>query len=315
MSDMYFKNLPDTTTPIIDVNLNKLNDVKVSTTEPITGEKVWIKKGKNLFNEDTIFRGYIETSSQKIVIAQDEFYSCYAKVNPNTIYTVSKQAGKSFRIATTNIVPTNGVTYTSTTANHTGTSITITTGANDNYICIFFYATSNGDTGGYENMANTIQVEQNPSATTYEPYIEEEILVKNDNGVYEEFINISDIVSKIENNNNYSSVEQKIGKWITSEPLYRKVVSYKPTSTIGAANTVTNIQIAHNISNFKMCTNARVVTDTANIFPAFNGSSALSSGTTIPMVGETYIYLRIVNDTWNAGKTWYFVLEYIKTTN
>ena len=218
MSDMYFKNLPDTTTPITDVNLNKLNDVKVSTTEPITGEKIWIKKGKNLLNKDTIFRGYIETSSQKIVVAQDEFYSCYARVTPNTTYTISKQAGKSFRIATTNIVPTDGVTYNSTTANHTGTSITITTGANDNYICIFFYATSNGDTGGYENMANTIQVEQNPSATTYESYVGEKILVKNDNGVYEEFINISDVVSKsgdvmiaplrFENTDNYNAIRK-----------------------------------------------------------------------------------------------------------
>lgn len=200
MADIYFENLPSTSTPIKAENLNKLNDVKVSTTEPITGEKVWIKKGKNLLNKDTIFRGYIETSSQKIVTAQDEFYSCYAKVTPNTTYTVSKQAGKSFRIATTNIVPIDGVTYTSTTTNHTGTSITITTGVNDNYICIFFYATSNGDTGGYSAMANSIQVEQGSTATTYEAYIEPEIYSKNNNNVYEKLLLGKDIV---ESGSNY----------------------------------------------------------------------------------------------------------------
>ena len=31
--------------------LDKLNNVVISPTEPTTGEEVWIKKGKNLFNK------------------------------------------------------------------------------------------------------------------------------------------------------------------------------------------------------------------------------------------------------------------------
>lgn len=48
MSDMYFKSLPDTSTPLIPSNLDKLNDIKVSPTEPTTNEKVWIDNINNI---------------------------------------------------------------------------------------------------------------------------------------------------------------------------------------------------------------------------------------------------------------------------
>lgn len=127
--------------------------------------------GKNLFDYTTAtyIDGYIDTSTQKIATANNSKVT-YITVQPNTTYTISKKAGKSFRIATTTQTPALNVTYNQTQANHTGTSITITTGANDNYIAIFFWATSNGDTGTYTDMAQTIQVEKGASASNYEPY-------------------------------------------------------------------------------------------------------------------------------------------------
>lgn len=59
MSDMYFKSLPDTSTPLIPTNLNKLNDIKVSPTQPETGEKVWIDDENNIIktkNDDGTFK-------------------------------------------------------------------------------------------------------------------------------------------------------------------------------------------------------------------------------------------------------------------
>ena len=50
MSDMYFKSLPDKSTPLIPTNLDKLNDIKVSPTQPTTNEKVWIQRGNNILN-------------------------------------------------------------------------------------------------------------------------------------------------------------------------------------------------------------------------------------------------------------------------
>lgn len=63
MSDMYFKSLPDTSTPLIPSNLDKLNDIKVSPTQPETGEKVWFKTDNNSIlvkNEDGLYEEFIK---------------------------------------------------------------------------------------------------------------------------------------------------------------------------------------------------------------------------------------------------------------
>ena len=200
MSDMYFKNLPDTTTPIIDVNLNKLNDVKVSTTEPITGEKIWIKKGKNILNKDTMIDGYRFGSDG--LLFSDSSYSAsdFIKVLPNTTYTCN------WTLETRECVcyyDKNGGFISKNVSD-----ATFTTPANCKYIRISRLTT----------QKNTAQVELGSTSTTYENFIEEEILVKNDNGVYEEFINISDAVRKsgdvmtaplrFENTDNYNAIRK-----------------------------------------------------------------------------------------------------------
>lgn len=148
-------------------------DNKFSVGQTIAGETVVDSiRTKNMFDKNTYFQGYIDTSNSKIVYdnpPQDRFCG-YVKIKPNTTYTISKQAGHSFRIATTTNAPRDGVAYNTTQANHTGTSITVTTGANDNYLVVFYYGSSNGDTGGYMSMASTVQVEEGSTATTYKEY-------------------------------------------------------------------------------------------------------------------------------------------------
>ncbi len=107
---------------------------------------------------------------------------------PNTTYTISKKAGLSFRIATFSDIPKIGSTYNSTQANHTGTSITIQTGEKDNYIGFVCFSTSNGDTGTYKEMYETVQVEEGEIATTYEAYIEPTIYIKKSNNEYEKLL-------------------------------------------------------------------------------------------------------------------------------
>jgi hypothetical protein len=53
------------TTPINRVNLDKLNNVVISPTEPTTSEEVWIQKGKNLFNHNHISNTYGLTKNGK----------------------------------------------------------------------------------------------------------------------------------------------------------------------------------------------------------------------------------------------------------
>ena len=88
MSDMYFENLPSTNTPINATNLNKLNDIKVSPTEPSTGEKVWIKHTGNLFNKNN----YITVAGYIGFVLNLEIGKTYTLSSNNSLY-VAKFAG------------------------------------------------------------------------------------------------------------------------------------------------------------------------------------------------------------------------------
>ena len=74
-----------------------------------------------------------------------------------------------FTIATAPNVPSNNETFTSRQSDHAATHLTITAGASDKYLWIFFY---NGDTDTetIENILATIQVEVGSSATEYTAY-------------------------------------------------------------------------------------------------------------------------------------------------
>ena len=114
---------------------------------------------ENLFDPTTatINDWYIDTSSQTIKArtsgANNAF--TYLAVQPNTTYTITKQLSSAFRICTTNAEPAVDVSYLSTTANHSGTEITITTDATANYIGIVFWITSAYDR---DTIFNSIKV-------------------------------------------------------------------------------------------------------------------------------------------------------------
>lgn len=116
----------------------------------------------------------------------------------------------------------------------------------------------------------------------------------------------------------YSTSEQVVGTWIDGKSIYRKVVEYTNNATIGATGTVTNVSIPHGISNFSQVLFAkgfRVGASNENFpLPQGGGSTDLALGTFIRSCTTSDITLRIINDTWAAG-TWYFVLEYTKTTD
>lgn len=144
--------------------------------------------GKNKFdNHQDFFVGFIDVINSKFVL-QSNYYTGIVPVKPNTEYIITKQEGKTFRIALSTDKPANNVSFRYTEANHTGTEITVTTGANDNYLSILFWSSANGDSGTYQQMANTVMV-RDASITddTYEPYhesVEEEIeQIYADNGV------------------------------------------------------------------------------------------------------------------------------------
>lgn len=178
-----FENLPSTNTPINAENLNQIQDnlVIVSKTEP-TGdnrEKVWMQKGKNLFDKNSLFTGY-RFGSDGSLFADSAYSSTdYISVKSNTIYTVNWQ------METRECVCYYDETKTFISRN-TATS-PFTTPTNCKYIRASRISTE----------INTAQIEQGSIATPYEAYIEPKIYVKNNNDVYEEFINVNDIPSEV----------------------------------------------------------------------------------------------------------------------
>lgn len=110
---------------------------------------------ENLFDKDnpnTLGSFY----NSGYIITGGNAKSIYIKCQPNTTYTIQKNAGKTFRWATTNVVPANNVAVLSTNANHTATNITLTTDATANYLWVNYYNVDNGDTGGETAMMDSI---------------------------------------------------------------------------------------------------------------------------------------------------------------
>lgn len=120
-----------------------------------------------------------------------------------------------------------------------------------------------------------------------------------------------DYINKL---NTYSDEEQVIGTWRDGKPLYRKVIEYMQTNTIGKENDITNITIPHNINNFKQIVNCSVVSSLGNILPILNDTNSVTQSSNISFIDENGIKLRIINVTL-AARIWYITLEYTKTTD
>lgn len=115
----------------------------------------------------------------------------------------------------------------------------------------------------------------------------------------------------------YFTTETDTGmKWIDGKTIYRKVVEYQPTATIGAVGQATNISIPHNVTNMEQCTKCDMFTNSHYRFPVGGGSTNVSSLTLVTAVHPTAgITVRIINDTWQSTNKFYFVIEYTKTTD
>lgn len=152
----------------------------VSPTEPTTNRrKVWIQHSKNLFNKDTVLEGYsISGNTGAIAENANRAVSDFIPAKPNTEYILSS-------IVNTAICFYNSSMNFLTSVN-TGT---FTTPNNTAFIRFGINIETQPD---YSEG----QLEQGSTATNYEPYIEEAIYVKNDNDVYEEFVNRVDNFSQ-----------------------------------------------------------------------------------------------------------------------
>jgi len=211
MTKIKFENSPSTKTPINAENLNKLNNVVINSTEPTTGEEVWLQKGKNLFDKKNFGKisAYLDTNTS-LVTSNIHNYLLFVPCSPNTTYTIQKMLSSVFGVGYTNELPTGGVQAYSIINDGTLTNATITTGANAKYIVFRYYHLGNDTTITEQQILDSIQIEQGSTATTYEPHIDKKIYTKNDNGGYEEFSN-SKWGNLIEDTNTKNTSNTKLG--------------------------------------------------------------------------------------------------------
>lgn len=306
MKKINFKDLPLAETPINSNNLNLLQDniekscVIVSPTEPTTNEKVWIQHSKNLFNKDNYnldYQGYVAFNLKL------ELGKTYTLSSNKPLYVAkfSNTADQN----NDNVGPQKWGEFT---------SWTFIAGDNVNNFLnnqVFLGVVSGKLSTNINDFDDyNIQIEEGSTATEYEKYIEKKIYV---NG--EKFLD----VEKTNAQQHYSTAEQVIGTWIDGKTLYRKVVKYSNTETIGATNTTTTVNIPHNISNIGLVVDHKLIMDKVDnmqyMFPYYDGDTTVKKGTVILEIHNTTVLMRIINDTWGAGKTFYIVLDYTKTTD
>lgn len=169
---------------ITDENLNKMQQdigTVVSATEPQGDErlKVWIKKGKNLFDKNNVINGYRLGSDGANFADANYSVSRYIPVNSNTKYTAN------WEIAVVQCICYYNENKEFISRN--STEKTFLTPSNCKYIKASRLTTDIG----------TTQIEQGESSTSYEAYIEPEIYVLNSNGVYEELMKKEDISNEL----------------------------------------------------------------------------------------------------------------------
>lgn len=233
-----FKNNTDIQVEDIANQVSGLREIAISPTTPTSNESVWIKKGKNAFNGNNVLivntshtTNNISKNGISITTTGNYANSRFKVMIPNEF--INKKVSISFNaISTVNGSTTNirNTLYISSENNDTGDILTqALTTTKTRYNVTFtpttkeIYITLYGNSADYSTFItmtiSEIQLEQNPTATVYEEYIDKEIYVKNENGVFERFYSESEM-----NKQNYSIEEQKIGTWIDGKPLYRKVI-------------------------------------------------------------------------------------------
>ena len=113
-----------------------------------------------------------------------------------------------------------------------------------------------------------------------------------------------------------AGVEYRTTERYNGLPVYRKLVKYTSTATMGNASGSVDYNIPHGISGFSELVelNAKYGTRTMIPYPTYKtiSSTVYGSVSGVTVVSDTNIVVRITNDTFNAAD-WFFSLAYIKS--
>lgn len=181
-------------------------NVYVGNQQPTEGQEVWMQKGKNLYNPK---KSYI-TGSVYQDVAQ-----IYDDIRVGETYTFSTP----YTWTTIHVINSNGEYTRKLGGAQDDRVVTITIEENESKLEILFASGTSylKTTNGIDFTG--VQFEQNPVATTYEPFVGKRIYVKNEHGSYDRLYDESNL-----NQDVYMSQEQRVGTWVNNKPLYRRYV-------------------------------------------------------------------------------------------
>lgn len=162
---------------------DNLNIVNVSKNEP--DEKVWIRRGKNLYNlSERFINAYLNSTTGEEENSNPDALSDFIPIEANKTYTISVKEPiflitKETFDENKNVLSYNEASYTDV--------YTFTTENNAKYVR--FWINKDATTKMTKAIIDSLEVmiEQSSTKTAYEPYVVKEILVKNNNGVFEKF--------------------------------------------------------------------------------------------------------------------------------
>lgn len=129
-----------------------------------------VTTGKNLFNPTTAPKCHFYINGTSLASYEPMTVSTYMAIDSSTTYTVTKPilSNNRFAIGTTPNVPAAGGTLTVATQDNNVDHITITSGASDHYLVIYYK--QGNDTTSENLIFPQIQVEKSATQTSFEPY-------------------------------------------------------------------------------------------------------------------------------------------------
>ena len=151
------------------VNLGSIELCKLDTYQ----DKIRKSTGKNLFNKNNanvLIGGIVENQSKMESAPANR--TLWIRCKPNTTYTIQKRNDgdtNRFAVASGNVEPSVTASLTQATRNNDASVMTITTASNDIYLYVQYYRTVETILTE-QQLLDSIQIEENSSATEYEPY-------------------------------------------------------------------------------------------------------------------------------------------------
>ena len=311
MAKQFFSDLPNTTTPLTADRLNGLLDGE----EAMGNLVVDSIRSSNLFDYTMTPVYYANTS--------------VSLISPNGIKVIAGSSGATYSMAIYKVLNTDdylGQTITLTCDVSVGTGapriaigtcdsaggnrsalVTKDISANGKHSVSTTLPSSTTSTTKYVYVGLNVSRGTAPTSGNYCDFTNIQLNTGEDT-TYTPYQNLSGMET-------YSTNEQVVGTWIDGKPIYRKVIVYTNSSTIGASGQTTSINIPHNISNIGTAISVKGLIGGVYDLPYLDGDGTkITKATWVSRFDTTNIILRILNDTWSS-RTSYFILEYTKTTD